>query len=58
MGVITVGLLGSTGSIGTQTLEVVDRFCERFEIVALGAGRCSARLVDQVACWSVADGLA
>jgi len=44
----SVSLLGSTGSIGTQTLEVVDRFCERFEIVALGAGRCSARLVDQV----------
>jgi 1-deoxy-D-xylulose-5-phosphate reductoisomerase len=44
-----VSLLGSTGSIGTQTLEVVDRFSERFEIVALGAGRCTALLVDQVA---------
>ena len=48
MAATTISLLGSTGSIGTQTLEVVDRFPERFEVVALGAGRCSARLVEQV----------
>ncbi|HCI85981.1 MAG TPA: 1-deoxy-D-xylulose-5-phosphate reductoisomerase, partial [Dehalococcoidia bacterium] len=32
-------VLGSTGSIGTQTLEVVRAFPERFEIVGLVNGR-------------------
>jgi len=44
----TVSLLGSTGSIGTQTLDVVDRYPEQFEIVALGAGSASDRLVEQI----------
>jgi 1-deoxy-D-xylulose-5-phosphate reductoisomerase len=44
----TLSLLGSTGSIGTQTLEVVDRFPERFEVTALGAGRVSPRLLEQI----------
>jgi len=34
----TVSLAGSTGSIGTQTLEVVAAEPERYEVVALGAG--------------------
>jgi len=41
-------VLGSTGSIGEQTLSVVERFPERFEVVALAAGRNAARLADQV----------
>jgi len=45
----TVSLLGSTGSIGTQTLDVVERFSDQFSIVALGAGRCSTALLDQIA---------
>ena len=32
-------ILGSTGSIGRNTLEIVKQFPDRFEIVALGAGR-------------------
>lgn len=32
-------LLGSTGSIGTQTLDIVARHPDRFEIVGLAAGR-------------------
>jgi 1-deoxy-D-xylulose-5-phosphate reductoisomerase len=44
-----LSLLGSTGSIGTQTLEVVERFPDRFEVIALGAGRCSERLLGQIA---------
>ena len=32
-------LLGSTGSIGTQTLDIVREHSEKFEIVALAAGR-------------------
>jgi 1-deoxy-D-xylulose-5-phosphate reductoisomerase len=31
-------LLGSTGSIGTQALDLVDRFPERFRVVGLAAG--------------------
>lgn len=43
----TVAVLGSTGSIGTQTLEVVSAEPDRFEIVALGAGRDVDTLVAQ-----------
>ena len=32
-------LLGSTGSIGTQTLDIVREHNQKFEIVALAAGR-------------------
>jgi 1-deoxy-D-xylulose-5-phosphate reductoisomerase len=35
----SVAVLGATGSIGTQTLDVLDRETERFTIVALGGGR-------------------
>ena len=34
-----VSILGSTGSIGTNTLRVIDRFPERFRVIGLGAGR-------------------
>lgn len=44
-----VALLGSTGSIGRQTLEVIERFRDHFEIVALVAGRDEATLRAQVA---------
>jgi 1-deoxy-D-xylulose-5-phosphate reductoisomerase len=37
MGVRTVAIAGSTGSIGTQTVDVVQAEPERFEIVALAA---------------------
>ncbi len=48
MTVTRIALLGSTGSIGEQTLEVVAAFPERFEVVALAAGRRIARLAEQV----------
>ncbi len=35
----TLAILGSTGSIGTQALEVLDRVPGRFRVVALSAGR-------------------
>lgn len=41
-------LLGSTGSIGTQVLDVVGRFPERFCISALAAGGNLARLAEQI----------
>jgi 1-deoxy-D-xylulose-5-phosphate reductoisomerase len=42
-------LLGSTGSIGTSTLDVVRRWPDRFGIYALVAGRNVARLAEQIA---------
>ncbi|MDP6481500.1 MAG: 1-deoxy-D-xylulose-5-phosphate reductoisomerase [Acidimicrobiales bacterium] len=44
----TVAVLGSTGSIGTQTLEVVAARPDDFDVVALGAGRSADLLVEQV----------
>ena len=41
-------LLGSTGSIGTQTLEVVDANRDRFEVVGLAAGS-NRKLAEQQA---------
>lgn len=43
-----ISLLGSTGSIGVQTLAVVEAFPERLEVVALAAGRNIPRLVEQI----------
>ena len=42
-----IAILGSTGSVGEQTLDVVARHPERFEVVALAAGRRVERLVEQ-----------
>jgi 1-deoxy-D-xylulose-5-phosphate reductoisomerase len=46
---IRVALLGSTGSIGTQTLDVIGRLGARFKVVALGAGRDLDALLAQAA---------
>ena len=43
-----ISVLGSTGSIGTQTLELACEFTDRFEVVALTAGRNLALLTDQI----------
>jgi 1-deoxy-D-xylulose-5-phosphate reductoisomerase len=43
-----ISLLGSTGSIGVQTLAVVEAFPERLEVVALAAGRNISKLAEQV----------
>ncbi len=43
----TVSLLGSTGSIGTQAIDVVSAEPDRFEIVAIGAGRSVSTLAAQ-----------
>ncbi|MFP5254959.1 MAG: 1-deoxy-D-xylulose-5-phosphate reductoisomerase [Acidimicrobiia bacterium] len=45
--VTTVSVAGSTGSIGTQTLEVVAAEPDRFEVVALGAGSSVEALAEQ-----------
>ncbi|MGH2725736.1 MAG: 1-deoxy-D-xylulose-5-phosphate reductoisomerase, partial [Actinomycetota bacterium] len=43
-----LALLGSTGSIGTQTLDVVRKHPERFRVVALAAGSNAELLAAQV----------
>jgi 1-deoxy-D-xylulose-5-phosphate reductoisomerase len=44
-----LSILGSTGSIGTNVLRVVDAFPGRFEVVGLAAGANVERLAEQVA---------
>jgi len=43
----SVSLIGSTGSIGTQAVEVIEACPDRFRVVALGAHRSVERLADQ-----------
>ena len=43
-----VAILGSTGSIGTQALDVIAQHADRFEVVALAAGRRADVLAEQV----------
>jgi 1-deoxy-D-xylulose-5-phosphate reductoisomerase len=47
MAVTTVAIAGSTGSIGTQTIDVVRAEPDRFEVVALGAWSSVETLVAQ-----------
>jgi 1-deoxy-D-xylulose-5-phosphate reductoisomerase len=44
-----LAVLGSTGSIGLQTLEIVRAFPERLEVVALACGKNISLLEEQVA---------
>ncbi len=42
-----LAILGSTGSVGSSTLDVVTRHNDRFEVVVLAAGRNDALLLEQ-----------
>lgn len=42
-----IAILGSTGSIGTQALDVIARYPDRFTVVALAAGSRVAELAEQ-----------
>ena len=42
-------ILGSTGSIGRQTLDIVRAFPDEFQVVGLAAGNNTALLLEQVA---------
>ncbi len=44
----TIALLGSTGSIGVSTLDLVRRFPERFKVCGLVAGKNLKRLASQI----------
>lgn len=41
-------VLGSTGSIGTQTLDIIEEFPDKFKLVALAAGSNVELLAEQV----------
>ncbi|TES87133.1 MAG: 1-deoxy-D-xylulose-5-phosphate reductoisomerase [Candidatus Aminicenantes bacterium] len=43
-----ISVLGSTGSIGRSSLEVIDKFSHRFKVVGLAAGRNTQLLEKQV----------
>ena len=43
-----ITLLGSTGSIGTQTLDIVAQYPDQFRIVGLAAGRNITLLAQQI----------
>ena len=44
----TVSILGATGSVGTSTLDLIERHPDRFEVVALTAATNVAALADAV----------
>jgi 1-deoxy-D-xylulose-5-phosphate reductoisomerase len=44
----SIAILGSTGSVGVTTLDVVSRFPERFRVAALAAGRNVELLARQI----------
>lgn len=43
-----ISILGSTGSIGTQALEVIEKLQDKFEIIALSAGKNIELLKTQI----------
>ena len=45
---IKIALLGSTGSIGKQVLNVVDRYPQKFQIVSMAAGSNAALFTQQI----------
>jgi len=46
-----LAVLGSTGSIGRQALEVVERLAPRFAVLGLATGGASATFDEQLAAW-------
>ena len=44
----SIVILGSTGSIGTNTLDIVERFPDEFRIVGLTAGNNDEMLAEQI----------
>jgi len=50
-----VAVLGSTGSVGTQALDVIRRHRDDYEVVALAAGRNTVLLAAQAAEFGVPD---
>ncbi|MBP7211511.1 1-deoxy-D-xylulose-5-phosphate reductoisomerase [bacterium] len=43
-----ISIIGATGSIGTQTLEVIEKIQDKFEIIALTGGKNTKLLKEQI----------
>ncbi|MBT3261035.1 1-deoxy-D-xylulose-5-phosphate reductoisomerase [bacterium] len=43
-----ISILGSTGSVGTQTLQVIEQFPEEFQVVSLAAGKNISLFKEQI----------
>ena len=43
-----IAIIGSTGSIGVQTLAVIRRYPDKFKVVSLAAGKNAALFSEQV----------
>lgn len=43
-----ISILGSTGSIGTQSLEVIEKLPEQFELISISGGDNISRLMQQI----------
>ena len=52
---VGVAVLGSTGSVGTQALNVIDAHRDRFQVVALAAGTNGELLRSQASAFGVSD---
>ena len=48
---VRVAIAGSSGSIGTQTLDVIAQSPEKFEVVALGVGSSADVVIEQAKRW-------
>ena len=46
-----ITILGSTGSIGVNTLDVMSRHCDKYELIALTANKHVNRLKEQCLAW-------
>jgi len=46
-----VAILGSTGSIGRQALQVIERLADRFEVLALASAHGGDPMAEQLAAW-------
>ena len=51
MGIIRVAIAGSTGSIGTQTLDYIAQSDGQFEVVGLGVGTSAQAVIAQAKQW-------
>jgi 1-deoxy-D-xylulose 5-phosphate reductoisomerase (EC 1.1.1.267) len=45
---LKVGILGSTGSVGSQTLDVIRKYKEQIKVELLGASKLSENLINQI----------
>ena len=51
MGITRVAIAGSTGSIGTQTLDYISQCDGQFEVVGLGVGTSAQAVIAQAQQW-------